>query len=318
MSDTHSSVSSDAPTPLLRASPAKLPLPGGQAGASVTLQPLLCAEMSGPPGWFHRTTGPAAALKALGIGVPAEQRIAVPIVAFLLEHPSAGPILIDTGFSGSVATGPKSERNANLGPIGHVVGGSIRMGPEQTVAAQLKTRGVDPADVRLIVMTHMHFDHASALSDFPGATVLLSAPEWRAARRRGSSLRGYCAAQLDPRQSYRTVDFASPPTEPRGSFAQTLDVLGDGSMILAFTPGHSDGHMSVILRLSSREALIAGDAIYTLATLRDGERPWRTEDTVAFEHSLSAIQSYDRGHPDALIIPGHDMEHWRTLESRYA
>lgn len=305
-------------TPVLQATPAELPLSGGRAGASVTLQPLLCAEMSGPIGWFHRTTGPTAALKALGIGVSTAQQITVPIVAFLVEHPSAGPILIDTGFHRSIAAGPKAERSANLGPIGRVMGRSIQMRPEQAIAAQLKTRGIDPADVRLVVMTHMHFDHASALSDFPGATVLVSAREWRAARRRGSSLRGYCAAQLDPRQSYRTVDFSVPPTEPRGSFAQTLDVLGDGSLVLASTPGHSDGHMSVILRLSSREALIAGDAIYTIATLREGERPWRVEDTVAFEHSLAAIQGYDREHPDALIVPGHDMEHWRTLESRYA
>src|SRR5580698_9836308 len=91
--------------------PASLPLPGGQTGASVTLQPLLCAEMSGPSGWFRRTSGPTAALKALGIGVPAEQRVDVPIVAFLVEHPAAGPVLIDTGFHASVATGSKQERN---------------------------------------------------------------------------------------------------------------------------------------------------------------------------------------------------------------
>jgi N-acyl homoserine lactone hydrolase len=304
--------------PSFEALPASLPLPGGQTGASVTLQPLLCAEMSGPSGWFRRTAGPTAALKALGIGVPAEQRVVVPIVAFLVEHPAAGPVLIDTGFHASVATGSKQERNRNLGPIGHLVGGSIRMKPEQTVAAQLRTRGVEPADVRLIVMTHLHFDHASALSDFPEATVLLSAPEWHAARRRGASLRGYSGAQFDPRQTYRTVDFAASTTSPTDSFARTLDVYGDGSLVLAFTPGHSLGHMSVILRLSSREALIAGDAFYTMATLREGERPWRSEDSTAFERSLSELQAYDRAHPDAVIIPGHDMEQWRTLEERYS
>ncbi len=298
--------------------PANLPLPGGEMGASVTLQPLLCAEMSGPRGWFRRTEGPTAALKALGIGVPAEQRVDVPIVAFLVEHPAAGPILIDTGFHASVATGSKQERNRNLGPIGHLVGGSIRMDPQQTAAAQLKARGVEPADVRLIVMTHLHFDHASALSDFPDATVLVSGPEWHAARRRGASLRGYSSAQLDPQQTYRTVDFSASSISPTGSFAKTLDVFGDGSLVLAFTPGHSDGHMSIILRLSSREALIAGDAIYTMATLREGERPWRSEDPAAFERSLSELQAYDRGHPDALIIPGHDMERWRELEERYS
>src|ERR1700679_2633000 len=125
----------------IRTAPAELPLPGGQTDASVILEPLLCAEMSAPIGWFRRASGPTAALNALGIGVSAEQRIAVPIVAFLVEHPSAGPILIDTGFHGSVATGPKAERNANLGPIGRVAGGGTRVRPRQTGGRALKKTG---------------------------------------------------------------------------------------------------------------------------------------------------------------------------------
>ena len=316
--------------PKLTATPAELPLPGGEAGASVILHPLLCAEMKGPIGWFHRAKGPTATLKALGIGVPAAQNISVPIVAFLVEHPTAGLLLIDTGFHGSIADGSGAERNRNLGPIGRVLARDVHMRREQTAAEQMRARGIDPADVTTIVMTHLHFDHASALADFPGATVLVSEPEWRSACGRGGSLRGYSTAQLDPSLSYRTLDFGPTPTDssptgsrgalaqPRGSFAQTLDVFGDGSIVLAFTPGHSRGHLSVILRLSSREALIAGDAIYTMATLRDGERPWRSEDAKAFEHSLGALQTYDREHPEALIVPGHDMEHWRGLDSRYS
>jgi N-acyl homoserine lactone hydrolase len=296
----------------------ELPLPGGRADASVILHPLLCAEMSGPSGWFHRVSGPTAPLKALGIGVPAEHMIQIPIVAFLIEHPEAGPILIDTGFHGSVALGSGRERARNLGPVGRVMARSVDMRPEQTVAAQLKTRGIDPGDIALIIMTHLHFDHASALADFPGATVITSKSEWSAARGRDGFLRGYSAAQLDPRPTYRTVDFSAPNARPSGPFAQTLDVLGDGSIVLAFTPGHSLGHLSVILRLSTREALIAGDALYTMATLREGQRPWRCEDKQAFEHSLSALQAYDREHPEALIVPGHDMDHWRGLAERYS
>ncbi len=300
------------------ATPAQLPLPGGQADASVVLHPLLCAEMKGPIGWFHRAKGPLATLKALGIGVPADQQVSVPIVAFLVEHPTAGLILIDTGFHVSVADRTDPERKRNLGAIGRLLARDVRMRPEQTVAAQLRARGLDPADVSVIVMTHLHFDHASALADFPGATVLVSEPEWRSAHGRAGALRGYNLAQLDPRPSYRTLDFNATGAQARGPFAQTLDVFGDGSMTLAFTPGHSRGHLSVILRLISREALIAGDAFYTMATLRDGERPWRSEDAKAFERSLSALQAYDREQPEALIIPGHDMEHWRSLQERYA
>ena len=308
---------SDDSTATPKAAPAALPLPGGQADASVVLHPLLCAEMRGPSGWFHRESGPTATLKALGIGVPAAQNMDVPIVAFLVEHPSAGPILIDTGFHGSLA-GSGPERNRNLGRVGRVLARDLRMRPEQTAAAQLKARGIDAADVGLVVMTHLHFDHASALADFPAATVLVAAPEWQSARGRGGTLRGYSSAQIDPRPSYRTLDFTAPSARARGAFAQTLDVFGDGSVTLAFTPGHSRGHMSVILRLSTREALIAGDAVYTMATLREGKRPWRSEDAEAFEHSLTMIQAYDREQPEALIVPGHDMEHWRSLDERYS
>ncbi len=304
--------------PSFDVAPAQLPLSGGSEGASVVLHPLLCAEMSGPIGWFERAQGPTAALKALGIGVPAAQNVRIPIVAFIVEHPSAGPVLIDTGFHSAIATGPKRQRNHNLGLVGRVMGRSIEMEPEQTVASQLKTRGIDAGDVRLIVMTHMHFDHASGLPEFPGATVLVAEREWRAARRRGSQLGGYCEAQLDPSQRYRTVDFDALGASPRGSFAQTLDVFGDGSIVLAFTPGHSKGHMSIVLRLSSREALIAGDAIYTMATLRGDARPWLMDDSRAFERSLTELKDYDRANPDAVIVPGHDMEHWRKLETRYS
>ncbi len=309
---------SDISKTLPVATPAALPLPGGQTDASVALRPLLCAEMSGPIGWFHRAEGPTAMLKALGIGVPAEQNVSVPIVAFLVEHPTAGPILIDTGFHSSVAAGSGPERNRNLGLVGRVLARDLRMRPEQTAAAQVKAHGIDPADVGLIVMTHLHFDHASALADFPGATVLVAEPEWQSARGRGGPMRGYSSAQLDPHPRYRTLDFTAAPTCPRGPFAQTLDVFGDGSVTLAFTPGHSRGHLSVILRLRAREVLIAGDALYTMATLRDGKRPWRSEDAAAFERSLSAIQAYDRENPDALIVPGHDMEHWRGLDEHYS
>src|SRR4029077_3254935 len=157
---------------------------------------------------------------------------------------------------------PDPERNRIPGLIGRFMARDVQMRPEQTVAAQLRAREIDPADVSVIVMTHLHFDHASALADFPGATVLVSEPEWRSACGRGGALRGYSLGQRDPRSDYRTVDFTAPGARAHGALAQTLDVLGDGSVTLAFTPGHSRGHLSVILRLSSREALIAGDAIY--------------------------------------------------------
>src|SRR5205807_835691 len=146
---------------------ATLPLEGGRPGAAVTLRPLLSAEMISPPGWFERGEGAAASLRALGIGVPADARIRIPIVAFLIEHPTAGPVLVDTGFHASVASGDARERVRNLGPVGWLMARGMRMRPEQAIAAQLRELGIAPEQLELVVMTHLHFDHASALCDFP-------------------------------------------------------------------------------------------------------------------------------------------------------
>ena len=296
----------------------ELPLEGGGGKATLTLRPLLCADMGAPPGWFERAQGPTALLKALGVGVPAEERIRVPVVAFLLEHPTAGLVLVDTGFHRSVAEGPASERARNLGPIGRLMARDVRMRPEQTVLAQLRTLGVDPAEVRLIVMTHLHFDHASALCDFPEATVLVSEQEWRAATGRSGVVHGYSKAQLDPRLNYTTIDFAGPAAAAYGPFERAVDVFDDGSLMLLFTPGHSDGHLSLIVRLADREALLIGDAAYTLGTLREGRRPFRCEDPKAFEASIAALAAWDREHPDAVVVPGHDMPAWERLEELYS
>jgi N-acyl homoserine lactone hydrolase len=172
----------------------------------------------------------------VGIGLPRSQLIEVPVVAFLLEHPTAGPLLVDTGFHRSVAEGPAEERSRNLGPVGRVMSRDLSMRPEQAVGAQLRALSIDPREVGFVVMTHLHFDHASGLGELPDATVLVSGAEWNAARARGGLLHGYSAAQLDPRLHYRTIDFAAGRTRPRGPFERTVDVFGDGSVTLAYTP----------------------------------------------------------------------------------
>jgi N-acyl homoserine lactone hydrolase len=294
--------------------PASLPLPGGRSRATVRLHPLLTGVGTGPPGYFHRETGRLAALRALGIGVPRERYLKVPFPAFLVEHPGVGPILIDTGLHPSVAVDPKQ----NLGRLGaSVVFRGIKMDPSQAVAAQLRERAVDPGDVKLVVMTHLHLDHASAMSEFPDAAFVFTKREWEAATSDGQ-LHGYVRRQFDHAFDYRTLDFESGETDSFATFGRSFDLLGDGSVRVVYTPGHTHGHQSVILRLRDREALIAGDAIYTMRTLRESLLPARMEDAHLLERSLHELQLYAEQTPDALIVPGHDWETWESLEEVYA
>jgi N-acyl homoserine lactone hydrolase len=292
--------------------PAELPLSGGREGATVRLRPLLCGRGTGPPGWFLREEGRLSALRAFGIGVQGSQYVEVPVVALHVEHPGAGDFLIDTGFHSSVADDPKQ----SLGRLNARAFGRIEMLPEEAVSWQLESLGLDPEGVGLVVMTHLHMDHASGITEFPGATFVLSATEWSAAHRQGP-LRGYVRSQYDHPFDYRTLDFDAADADSYATFGRSFDLFGDGSVRLVYTPGHTLGHLSVVLRLKGREALVAGDAIYTMRTLTEGRLPYRMADEHLFARSLREIQLYAREAPDALVIPGHDMEHWGRLESLY-
>ena len=292
--------------------PAELPLPGGREGARVRLHPLLTGQMIAPEAWFLREEGRLAWRSALGLGVTKADWLKVPVPAFLVEHPGVGPILIDTGFHPSVAAKPQ----ANLGRLSRFTFKDIQMKPEQAGAAQLRERGIEPSAVKVVLMTHLHTDHASAISEFPDSTFVVSATEWAAASGNGQ-LHGYVKRQFDHGFDYRLLDFEGPDAESFSGFARSFDVFGDGSVRTVYTPGHTLGHMSVVLRTESGEVLVAGDAIELRRTLDDDHLPYRTEDEHLFRRSLREIRQYATETPGAVIVPGHDWDAWQKLEAVY-
>ncbi|MCD6015092.1 MAG: beta-lactamase domain protein [Solirubrobacterales bacterium] len=288
------------------------PLSGGREGATVAVEPLLCGHMRAPRA-FVETAEPLALPRMLGIGTPRSQWLKLPIPAFLIHHPSAGPFLVDTGLHPSVASRPAEN-------MGRLVANFARptLEPGKDLPSQLRGRGVDPKSIGLVVMTHLHFDHASAMSEFPGATFLLTEAEWIAATTDGRPfLRGYRPVHYDYAFEYRTLSYDSARVSSYSSFGRTFDLFGDGSVRLASTPGHSAGHQSVICRLRDRDLVIAGDAIYTIGQLDDAPEPPRPLDRHTWRRSVQELRLFAGHYPQAVIIPGHDPEHWETLETRY-
>ncbi|HEX8065336.1 MAG TPA: N-acyl homoserine lactonase family protein [Thermoleophilaceae bacterium] len=292
---------------------AELPLPGGREGAAVRVRPLLCGTATWPTAWPHREEGRLAGAKALGLW-PGSRSVVLPIVAYLVEHPAAGPILVDTGLHPSIAVDPKQ----NLGRF-HASTSmrTVRMEPQQAVAEQLRSAGIEPSAVKLVVMTHLHYDHASAMSEFPGATFVFTRQEWEAATEPRALFQGYVRSNFDHAFDYRLLEFEGEEVGSFASFGRAFDLLGDGSVRVAFTPGHTAGHMSVVLRTRSREVLAIGDAAYTEHTLSTSHLPYRMHDEHNFRRSLREIQRYAEQTPSALLVPGHDMEAWERLDPVY-
>jgi N-acyl homoserine lactone hydrolase len=288
------------------------PLQGGAAGATVAVEPL-------DTGWFEvpqaflESAGRLATLRMLGIGTPRSRWWTIPVPSFLIHHPSAGPFLVDTGLHPSVTSKP----SANLGRIiTRFSRPTLEAGKD--IAAQLRSRGLEAKDIKTVVMTHMHFDHTSAMSELGGASFILSAPEWEAATTTSwPTMHGYESSHFDYAFDYRTVDFDGPNVDSYSTFGRTFDLFGDGSVRLAFTPGHTLGHMSVVLQTASGEVLVAGDAIFMHKTLEGDHLPFALPDEHLFRRSLRELRQYVKETPDALVIPGHDWEAWQKLRPVY-
>lgn len=245
--------------------------------------------------------------------MPRGEWLASPIGAFLLEHPTAGPILVDTGLHPCAG----DRLRDNFGRVNAYSFRTLRTSPEQSVPVQLRARGIDPADVALVLMTHLHVDHASAMSEFPHARFICSQAEWRAATARFGVWSGYVQGQFPSASRVQTIDFDAQASDQHRPFSRTVDLFGDGSIKLLYTPGHTKGHVSVLVRLAGREALLVGDALYALRNLHEDILPWRTIDEATYRQSMSELRAYAAENPNALVIPTHDNDVWEALDDVY-
>lgn len=287
--------------------PARVPLPGGSEDAAVRVWPFLTGEMLAPPRFFERPAGPLGILRGLGLHVPRSRWRWVPIPAFLIEHPTAGRILVDTGLHPSVAHDPAE----NLGRAARALF-TFRVEPGQAVSARLRAMGTEPEDIGLVVMTHLHYDHASAVVEFPNATFVVDGREWEAAAN-GGIVQGYRPRLIDHAFDWRTLDFEDEAVDSFAGFGRSIDLLGDGSIRLVSTPGHSPGHLSLVLRLPDGELLLAGDAAYARRTIDETLVPLFVGDGHLYLRSLKEIQRYVERTPGAMVVCGHDPDGWAAL-----
>jgi glyoxylase-like metal-dependent hydrolase (beta-lactamase superfamily II) len=298
----------------VEARPLHEPLAGGSPQATVVVEPLIAGHCNFPVPLMEDPGGPMVNLKLLRALITAKPPRTIPIPAFLIRHPSAGAILVDTGLHPSIAT----DARENFGRLGtHVGKPTLEAGED--VPAKLRKRGLDPGEIPVVVMTHMHSDHTSAISEFPNSTFVVSETEWEAAAT-GSrpTVNGYRRAHFDYAFDYRTVDFDRANIDSYASFGRTFDLFGDGSIRLAFTPGHSAGHISVVCHLKERDFVIGGDAMYVRGQLDGGvPLPPKPFDAHNFRRSLQELRLFNSQFPDAVITPGHDPDFYARIEQRY-
>jgi glyoxylase-like metal-dependent hydrolase (beta-lactamase superfamily II) len=134
---------------------------------------------------------------------------------------------------------------------------------EMTARRQIERLGFDARDVRHIILTHLDFDHAGGLDDFPHARVHLLAQEREHAELQKTWLdrQRFRPQQWSTRGQWLT--YQAGRGERWMGFAQVRDLMGvPPEILLVPLPGHTFGHAGVAVRHGERWRLLAGDAYF--------------------------------------------------------
>ncbi|HEX8168098.1 MAG TPA: MBL fold metallo-hydrolase [Beijerinckiaceae bacterium] len=175
----------------------------------------------------------------------------------LLVETDEGLVLVDTGFGTKDMAAP----DERISPF-FVWLDNIQLDPELTALAQVEALGFSLRDVRHVVMTHLDFDHAGGLSDFPWATVHVSRRELEVATRRQGprESRRYSKAQLDDVRRWETYETGGGRWF---GFEAVRELNGlPPEILLVALPGHTEGHAGVAIDLGEGWLLHAGDAYF--------------------------------------------------------
>lgn len=175
----------------------------------------------------------------------------------LLVETSEGLVLVDTGLG----TGDVQEPRRRLSGFFRTAM-RVRLDPQATALAQILKLGFQAADVRHIVLTHLDFDHAGGIEDFPQARVHVYRRELNAARHRDTAIeRGrYRPQQWDADVQWQQYETAG---EPWFGFESIRDLVGlPPEILLVPLIGHTWGHCGVAIKGESGWLLHAGDAYF--------------------------------------------------------
>jgi glyoxylase-like metal-dependent hydrolase (beta-lactamase superfamily II) len=222
----------------------------------------------------------------------------LPIYAWVIEH-DEGIIVVDTGETTRV-----HERGYH--PRWHPFyrrAARFSVHPDEELGPQLRALGIGPRDVRQVVLTHLHTDHAGGLLHLTGSRVWVSREEFQ----RASGLAGRVQGYLPHRwPKWWQPEFIRFDRRSLGPFAEAMALTARGDVLIVPTPGHTPHHVSVLV-CGDPSFLLAGDTSYNQRLLLTGKVDGVSPDPRVTRRTLARILALAKERP-LVYLPSHDPD----------
>ena len=238
--------------------------------------------------------------------------VKAPITAYAIEHRD-GLVLFDTGVAPALVSDPDYINS----PIGRFILKKVfrfHIGPEDALDKRLEAIDLAAADVRKVVISHLHFDHIGGISHVPQAELLVSRDEWRQLAAPHPERDWVLREHIElPGTNWQPIEFVPTDDPLLAPFGACYDCMGDGSMVLLPTPGHSPGSMSMLVRSQGLPPLLfVGDLTYELEPLYNDQVPG-IGDAEQLKTSFAKVRGLQKALPDLVVLPSHDPSSAETL-----
>lgn len=225
----------------------------------------------------------------------------IPVTFFLIRHGNKW-VAFDTGNNAMVAKDP-------VGYWGEAVTSAYSpvMKEYEEFQVQIGKLGLVPKNLKAVVISHGHLDHAGAIDNLKdtGVPVYLQRKELESIK---------SAVASGKRTAYIPDDFKVIDRINIQSIDGVHDIFGDQTVVAVPTPGHTQGHQSLLVKLGSgRSMLLCADAMYTMENMQEAIPPGLAWDIPQSMQSLYTFKAFSIAGTD--VVPSHDPSYWKKRET---
>lgn len=225
-----------------------------------------------------------------------KHRVWLPVYVYLIEHPK-GRILVDTGWHTDVRIDQKKHLSWQLN-----IASKALLPAGEAVTEQLEALGLAPADIDMVLLTHMDVDHASGLELVKSAKAVYAGEAELAAVARGDIRYN--------KKLWQGIDIKPVPMAANAAFPhkRAWDVFGDGTVYFVDLAGHSAGMTGVMIQNAGQYVILTGDACYNRNNWQQLKLPGITADAEKAKKSIEWVAKMAAQPGCVEILATHDAE----------